>query len=81
MEPEGEMDRELLKTARHLGCLAHRLRDRRPRSPVPTPWLVMAVVISISNSAVELYSPRATDDFAMATTNALLCRAFGALVY
>jgi uncharacterized membrane protein len=48
---------------------------------LPLPWLGMAVVISVANTLTELYSPRGTDDFTMATTNALLCWAFGALVY
>jgi dolichol kinase len=42
-----------------------------------TPWLMLALVLAISNSLLELYSPRGTDDFTMATTNALLCWAFG----
>ena len=45
------------------------------------PWLALAVVISLANTALELFSPRSTDDFTMATANALLCWAFGALVY
>jgi len=48
---------------------------------LPWPWLVLALVISISNTALELFSPRGTDDFTMATANALLCWGFGALVY
>jgi hypothetical protein len=47
---------------------------------LPTPWIVLAVVISASNTLVELYSPRATDDFFMAVINALICWAFGALI-
>jgi hypothetical protein len=47
---------------------------------LPTPWIVLAVVISASNTLIELYSPRGTDDFFMATTNALICWAFGALI-
>ncbi len=42
------------------------------------PWLMLAIVVSLSNTAVELWSPRGTDDFTMATTNALLCWGFGA---
>ena len=42
-------------------------------------WYVLALVISLANAAVELYSPRGTDDFTMATTNALICWGFGAL--
>jgi hypothetical protein len=38
------------------------------------------VVIAISNTLLELYSPRGTDDFTMATTNALICWGFGALI-
>lgn len=47
---------------------------------LPAPWLLLALVIAVSNSLVELFSPRGTDDFTMATANALICWAFGALV-
>jgi len=43
-------------------------------------WMALAVVISLSNTLLELFSPRGTDDFVMATANALICWAFGALV-
>ena len=45
------------------------------------PWAGLAVAISVSNTAFELFSPRGTDDFTMASANALLCWAFGSLVY
>jgi len=45
------------------------------------PWVGLAVAVSVSNTAFELFSPRGTDDFTMATGNALLCWAFGRLVY
>jgi hypothetical protein len=48
---------------------------------LPMSWAVLAVVISISNCLLELFSPRGTDDFTMATANALLCLGFGLLVY
>jgi dolichol kinase len=48
---------------------------------LPAPWIALAVVISISNTLLELFSPRGTDDFTMATTNALICWAFGAWMY
>jgi len=48
---------------------------------LPAPWLGLAVAISISNTVLELFSPRGTDDFTMATSNALICWAFGALMY
>ncbi len=48
---------------------------------LPLPWLGLAVVVSAANTAAELFSPRGTDDFTMATTNALLCWGFGAIVY
>jgi len=48
---------------------------------MPPSWLALAVVVSISNTALELFSPRSTDDLTMATANALLCWGFGALVY
>jgi dolichol kinase len=47
---------------------------------LPAPWLGLAFVVSLSSSFVELYSPRGTDDFTIATTNALWCWAFGAWV-
>ena len=40
-------------------------------------WIGLAIVISVSNTLLELYSPRGTDDFTMATTNALICWGFG----
>ncbi len=48
---------------------------------LPLPWLGLAFVVSISNTAFELFSPRGTDDFTMASANALLCWGFGLLVY
>jgi hypothetical protein len=48
---------------------------------LPLSWVGLALVISISNTAFELLSPRGTDDFTMATANALLCWGFGVLVY
>ena len=47
---------------------------------LPMSWVGLAVAISISNTFFELFSPRGTDDFTMATGNALLCWAFGAFV-
>jgi dolichol kinase len=46
-----------------------------------TAWVGLAVAVSLSNTFFELASPRGTDDFTMATANALLCWAFGTLVY
>jgi hypothetical protein len=48
---------------------------------LPLAWVVLAVVISVSNSLLELFSPRGTDDFTMACANALICWGFGILVY
>ena len=48
---------------------------------LPAAWIGLAVVVSLSNTLLELFSPRGTDDFTMATGNALLCAAFGALYY
>jgi hypothetical protein len=48
---------------------------------LPLTWVVLAVAISLSNTFFELLSPRGTDDFTMATANALLCWGFGVLVY
>jgi hypothetical protein len=46
---------------------------------LPAPWIGLAVVIALSNTLLELFSPRGTDDFTMATANALICWAFGAV--
>jgi len=43
-------------------------------------WVGLAVAISLSNVFFELFSPRATDDFTMATSNALVCWVFGRFV-
>ena len=43
-------------------------------------WVGLALAISISNTFFELFSPRGTDDFTMATANGFLCWGFGALV-
>jgi hypothetical protein len=48
---------------------------------LPLPWLGLALAVSVSNTVFELFSPRGTDDFTMATANALLCWGFGLLVY
>lgn len=48
---------------------------------LPAPWIALAMVISTSNTLLELFSPRGTDDFTMATGNALICWAFGVLMY
>jgi hypothetical protein len=42
-------------------------------------WIGLAVVITVSNTLLELFSPRGTDDLTMATANALIYWAFGAL--
>jgi hypothetical protein len=48
---------------------------------LPASWIALAVIVSVSNTALELFSPRGTDDFTMAVGNALLCWAFGAWLY
>jgi len=48
---------------------------------LPAPWIGLAVVIAISNTLLELFSPRGTDDVVMAIANALICWGFGALMY
>jgi hypothetical protein len=47
---------------------------------LPSSFIGLAIVISLSNSLLELFSPRGTDDFTMAVGNALWCWAFGAWV-
>jgi hypothetical protein len=47
---------------------------------LPLPWIGLAVAISVSNTLMEFFSPRGTDDVTMATTNAMICWVFGALV-
>ncbi len=48
---------------------------------LPPVWIALAFAISVSHTVFELFSPRGTDDFTMATANALVCWAFGAIVY
>jgi dolichol kinase len=40
-------------------------------------WIGLTLVIALSGTLVELYSPRGTDDFTMTLSNALICLAFG----
>jgi dolichol kinase len=47
---------------------------------LPTPFIALAVVVAVASTILELCSPRGTDDFTMATGNALICWAFGAWV-
>ena len=44
---------------------------------LPPSFLALALLVSVSNTLLELWSPRGTDDFFMATGNALICLAFG----
>jgi hypothetical protein len=48
---------------------------------LPLAWWVLGVLLAVVNPLVELYSPRGTDDFTMATTNALICLGYGWLVF
>jgi hypothetical protein len=47
---------------------------------LPGPWIGLAVVIAVSNTLIELFAPRGTDDFFMATANAVICLVFGLAV-
>jgi hypothetical protein len=47
---------------------------------LPPAFYGLAAAVSVSNTLLELYSPRGTDDFWMTIGNALICWAFGALV-
>jgi hypothetical protein len=44
-------------------------------------YLALAVTVALSSSALEVFSPRGTDDFTMATGNALICWFFGAWIF
>jgi hypothetical protein len=44
-------------------------------------YLALAVTVALSSTVLELFSPRGTDDFTMATANALICWAFGVWVF
>ena len=48
---------------------------------LPGAFIALAVTLSVSSTLLELGSPRGTDDFFMATANALICWAFGAWVF
>ena len=43
-------------------------------------WYGLALAVAVTSTRLELYSPRGTDDFTMATGTALVCWAFDALV-
>lgn len=45
---------------------------------LPPAWLGLALAVAVTSTVLELYSPRGTDDFTMATGNALVALAFGA---
>jgi hypothetical protein len=47
---------------------------------LPASWYGLALALALTSTALELWSPRGTDDFTMATGNALVCWAFGAAV-
>jgi dolichol kinase len=78
----GEVNRKSVEgtAAAFLGSLALCLAVVAGQG-LPIAWVGLAVVISLSNTLFELFSPRGTDDFTMATANALLCWAFGILYY
>jgi hypothetical protein len=44
-------------------------------------YIALAVTVAVASTALELFSPRGTDDFTMATGNALICWAFGVWVF
>lgn len=43
-------------------------------------WYGLVLALAVTSTLLELYSPRGSDDITMATGNALVCWAFGALV-
>jgi hypothetical protein len=43
-------------------------------------WYGLALAVALASTALELWSPRGSDDFTMATGNALVCWAFGAFL-
>jgi hypothetical protein len=49
-------------------------------SGLPAAFIALAVTLACASTALELLSPRGTDDFTMATGNALIVWAFGAWV-
>ena len=47
---------------------------------LPPAWIGLAIIIAIASTLTELFSPRGTDDFFMATANALICLTFGTML-
>jgi len=78
----GDVNRKSLVgvVAGFLGALATNLLVVTSQGLGPA-WIALAFVIALSSTLVELYSPRATDDFTMATSNALICLAFGIWIH
>lgn len=50
-------------------------------SVVPSSWFILAFIIPILATIIELYSPRGSDDFFMLIGNALICLIFGIIIY
>ncbi len=48
---------------------------------LPAVWLMLVVATALSTTALELFSPRGTDDFTMGIGNALVAWAFGVWLY
>lgn len=48
---------------------------------LPPIWWVLVVATALATTALELFSPRGTDDFTMGIGNALVAWAFGAWLY
>jgi CDP-diglyceride synthetase len=48
---------------------------------LPLSWYGLALILAVVNPVVELVSPRGSDDFTMATVNALICVGFGWWVF
>ena len=44
-------------------------------------WILLAVMIAANSTVLELISPRSTDDFSIATGNALICWVFGMFIF
>jgi hypothetical protein len=62
-----------------VGCLGFCVWIVLAHGLAPGGWLPLALILAVSNTALELFSPRGTDDF-MATANALICLGYGALL-
>jgi len=62
-----------------LHCLVYAIVSGLVCAWIVAGCIVLGLLLAVLNPLVELFSPRGTDDFTMATINALVCLGYGYL--